>query len=100
MKVNTDLCNEFKVACEICYLNGIEIAAESAYIADRLCGVLTTWDVVNAVDTLLGWGIISIDADAYSHGRGRLLVISNDSKHMVNELLERYWMQNILDRGE
>lgn len=101
MKTESVLCNEFKVACEICYCNDIGKCVSRGNIGYRMRDILTHGDVVAAIKTLIDWGIVRILIESNECGDDEyVLVISNGSKHVVNELLARYWMQNILDRGE
>lgn len=101
MKVNICLCNEFEVACEICHCNNIGKRVSLGSIDYIMRDILTHGDVVAAIKTLVEWGIVRILIESDEHGDDEyVLVISDDSKHIVNELLEIYWMPEILNRGE
>ncbi|HII93204.1 MAG TPA: hypothetical protein HA262_13905 [Methanosarcina sp.] len=88
------LSNEFKVATEIYHC---EIKGESIWY-NKLVSDLETEMAKNtvskALDTLFDWGIIEFEYGETQRGRpGKLLRISDESKHVISELYFKYWQE-------
>lgn len=86
------LSNELKVAAEIF---GCQERGEKVWLGklqERLVGEISKNTISAALDTLFDWGIIKAEYGETEKGRpGRLLMISNESIPLIQELYEKYW---------
>jgi len=93
---NSDvLCNEFKVACDICYCNDVKIPVTFAGVVDRLGDIISHDTVSDSLRSLISWGIVVIDI---SDGK-LLLYVSDDAYAIISDLCRRYWIHVIIERG-
>lgn len=86
------LSNEFKVAAEIYACNENEELVWYTKLVKRLYGKLSKNTIAHALDTLFDWGIVKAEYGETETGRaGKLLMISNEAKPIVQELYLKYW---------
>lgn len=86
------LSNEFKVAAEIYACNENGELVWYTKLVQRLSGKLSKNTITRALDTLFDWGIVKAEYGETETGRaGKLLMVSNEAKPIVQELYLRYW---------
>lgn len=86
------LSKEFKVAAEIYACNENGELVWYTKLVQRLSGKLSKNTIARALDTLFDWGIVKAEYGETETGRaGKLLMISNEAKPIVQELYLRYW---------
>ncbi|MEA3282174.1 MAG: hypothetical protein U9Q68_06370 [Euryarchaeota archaeon] len=90
------LSKEFKVAAEIYACNESGELVWYTKLVRRLSGKLSKNTIAHALDTLFDWGIVKAEYGETETGRaGKLLMISNEAKPIVQELYLRYWKDYI-----
>lgn len=86
------LSKEFKIACEIHRLNKKGEKVWFTKLRDSLKDKMSPSTLMNGLRTLFDWGIVKAEYGQTDTGRaGRLLFISGESKHIIEEIYEEYW---------
>lgn len=86
------LSNDFKVAAEIYRCNESGEKVWFNKLVDLLEGKMVKSTVMNSLDTLSDWGIVTAQFGETDTGRaGRLLFISGESKETIKQIYEKFW---------
>jgi len=87
------LSKEFKVACAILDFN----KKDERIWFTKLCGALekdsiSKTTVMNALRTLVDWGIVKAEYGETEKGRpGRLLFVAGEATQTIDKIWEEYW---------
>ena len=96
MDNNDVLCNEFKVACDICYCNDVKKPVTFERVVSRFGDIISGDAVSDILRSLINWGIVVVNI---SEGK-LLLYVSDDAYAIVSDMCRRYWIHSIIERGE
>jgi hypothetical protein len=87
------LSQELMVACEIYSLGLRNEKVWLSKLQTNLSGKVGKTKIGTCINTLFDWGILKAEYGPTDSGRaGRLLFISDDSKPLIKELYEKYWV--------